>query len=112
MTDNKGNIVQYFFPIYGFADAFHGQDFVSNLAFRTEINIRIFPAGWFDIVQFNFFQRSFSGGRLLGLGSIGGEAGDKFLQFLNLFFLFLIGFLTLLDNELAGFIPEIIVAGV
>ena len=34
------------------------------------------------------------------------------LQFLDLFFLFLVGFLHLLDQQLAGLVPEVVVTGI
>ena len=38
--------------------------------------------------------------------------GNKFLQLLDLLLFLLVGFLHLLDQQLAGFIPEVIVSGV
>ena len=79
MADDKGDIVQHFFTVDRLADAFYRQHFVADFAFRPEIDIRIFPAGRFDIIQLDFFECPFSRSRLLGFGSIGGETGDKFL---------------------------------
>ena len=56
-----------------------------------------------------FFQGTFTGSRLFGLGSVGTESGNKFLELFDLLFFFLICFFHLLDQKLAGFIPEIIV---
>ena len=112
MPQNKGNIVEYLFPVYRFGNAFHGKHFVADLAVGTEIDIGIFTAGGFDFIQLDFFKCTFSGGSLLGFGSVGGETGDEFLKLLDLFFLFLVGFLHLLDQKLAGFIPEVVVSGI
>ena len=90
----------------------HSQYLVTDLTLGTEVNIRIFSAGRLNIIQLNFFQCTFSGSSLLGLGSICGETGDKLLQFLDLFFLFLVGFLHLLDQQLAGLVPEVVVTGI
>ena len=72
----------------------------------------VFPAGGLDVVQLNLFEGALSGSRLLGFGSICGETGDKFLQLLDFFFFLTVCFLHLLDEQLAGFIPEIVVAGI
>ena len=88
----------------------HGQDLVANLAERAEINVRILAAGRTDVVQLNLLKGALTGSGLLGLGSIGGEALDEFLQLLNLLFLLAVGFLHLLDNQLAGLYPEIVIS--
>ena len=90
----------------------HSQNLISDLAGGTEVDVGIFSAGRLDIIQLNLFQSTLTGGCLLGLGSVGGETLDKFLQFLDLLFLFPVGFLHLLDDQLAGLYPEIIVSGV
>ena len=79
----------------------YGKHFVSNLTLRTEINIWILTAGWLHVIKLDLLQSTLSGGCLLGLGSIGTESLDKFLQLLDLFFLLLVGFLHLLDHQLA-----------
>ena len=59
-----------------------------------------------------FSRARLSGSRLPGLGGVGAEPGDELLQLFDLFFLFLVGFLHLADQELAGLVPEIIVSGI
>ena len=88
----------------------HGQNLVADLAERTEINVRILTAGRTDVVQLNLLKGPLTGSGLLGLGSIGGEALDEFLQLLNLLFLLAVGFLHLFDNQLAGLHPEVVVS--
>ena len=66
MSENKGNVVQYFDAVNGFADIFHGQNFVSDIAGRAEVDIGIFTAGRTDFIQLDFFERAFSGRRLFG----------------------------------------------
>jgi len=109
---NEGNVVEHLFPVNRFGKPFYGQHFIADFTIGTEINIRIFSAGGPDFIQLYFFQGTFPGGSLFGLGSIGGETGDEVLQLLDFLFLFLVGFLHLLDEQLAGFIPEIVVAGI
>ena len=109
---NKRNIVQDLHAIYCFGNPFYRKDFIADFTVGTKIDIRVFPAGRPDFFQFNFFQGAFPAGSLFGFGGISREAGNELLQFLDFFFFFLIGFLHLLDKELAGFIPEIIVAGI
>ena len=112
MSEDKGNVIQYLFTIDGLGQIVNRKNFISDFTFRTEINIRIFSAGGSDLIQFNFFQCTLTAGSLLGFTCICRETGNKFLQLLDLFFLFLVGFLHLLDQQLAGFIPEIVVSGI
>ena len=112
MAQNKGNIIQNLHAVDGLGQAFHGQHFISDLAVRTEINVRILPAGGTDLVQLDFLQSLLSGGCLLGLGSVSRETGDKFLQLLDLLFLLLVGLLHLANQQLAGFVPEVVVTGI
>ncbi len=90
----------------------HGEHLVSDLPVRAEVDVRIFAAGRPDLLQFDLFQSPLSGGSLLGFGGVGGEAGDEFLQLLDLLFFFLVGLLHLPHQQLAGFVPEVVVAGV
>jgi len=89
---------------------FHGQDLVADFTERAEINVRILTAGGTDVIQLNLLKCALTGSCLLGFGGIGRETLDEFLQLLNLLFLFAVGFLHLLNNQLAGLYPEIVVS--
>ncbi len=93
-------------------DRCHHQYFVTDLAVGTEVDIRIFSAEDALIHPAHFFQARFLEVACLDLEALSRETGDELLQFLDLFFLFLVGFFHLLDQQLAGFVPEIIVAGI
>ena len=112
MPHNKGNIVKDLDAVDGLGKIGNGQNLIADLSVRAEINIGIFTAGRLDLLQLDLFQGTFTAGRLLGLGSVGGETGDELLEFLDLFLFLLVGFLHLPDHQLAGLIPEIIVAGI
>ena len=112
MAQDKGNVVQNLYTVNGLADAFYRKHFISDLTVGTEINVRIFTAGRTHLIQLDFFQGTFSGGSLFGFGSIGAETGDELLQLFDLFFLFLVGFFHLTDDQLAGLVPEVVVSGV
>ena len=90
----------------------YGQNLISDLAGGTEVDVGIFSAGRLDIIQLNLFQGTLTGGCLLGLGSICRETLDELLQLLNFLFLLPVGFLHLLNNQLAGLYPEIVVSGI
>ena len=79
MSQNEGYIVQNFYAVDGFGDAFYGQYFISDLTVRTKINVRIFTAGRTDLIQLDFLQGFLSGSSLFGFGSICGETGDEVL---------------------------------
>ena len=109
MPQSEGNIVKNFYAVNGFGKILNHKNLVSDFAVWTEINVRVFTAGRTHIVKLDFFQGTLTGSCLLGLGSVGAETGNKFLQLFDLFFFFLIGFFHLFDKELAGFEPEIVV---
>ena len=45
MAKDKGYIVQNLYTIDGFGQSLYGQNLVTDLAIRTEVNVRIFTAG-------------------------------------------------------------------
>ena len=87
----------------------HRENLVSDLPVGAEINVGIFSAGGSDLIQLDLLQCTLTGGSLLGFGSVRREAGDEFLQLLDLFLLLLVRLLHLLDEQLAGLVPEVIV---
>ncbi len=112
VAQGEGEVIQHLDTVDGLGQVFHGEDLVSDLPVGTEIDVGIFPAGGTDLFQLYLFQGSLSGSGLSGLGGVGAETGDKLLQFLDLFLFFLVGFLHLADQQLAGFKPEVVVSGV
>ena len=70
MSDDKGDVVKNFHTVDGFADAFYGQNFISDFTVGTEINVWIFTAGRTDLIQLDFFQGTFTGSSLFGFGSV------------------------------------------
>ena len=90
MAKDKGYIVQNLYTIDGFGQSLYGQNLVTDLAIRPEVNVRIFTTGRTNLIQLNFFQSFLSGSCLLGFGSICRETGDEFLQLFDLLFLFLV----------------------
>ena len=110
MIDRKAYVIQHLDAVDCLSQVFHHQDFISDFTVWPEINIRIFSAGWPDLVKLDLFQRFLTGGRLLGLGSIGAESGYELLEFLDFFFFLFVCFLHLTDQKLAGLVPEVIVS--
>ena len=112
VAEGEGNIVKDLDAVDRLGEILDLQYFISDLAVRAEIDVRIFTAGRTDVIQLDFFQCTLSGGCLLGLGSVGREAGDEILQLLDFFFLLFVRFLHLTDEQLAGLIPEVVVTGI
>ena len=106
---SKGNVIQNLHAVNGLGKILHHKNFVSNLTVRTEVDVWIFTAGRTHVIQLDFLKGSLTGGCLLGFGSVGTESGNKFLQLLDLLLFLFVGFLHLLDQQLAGLIPEVIV---
>ena len=112
MPCHERDVIQHLLAVDGLGQMFHGQDFVADLPVRAEIDIGVLSAGGLDVVQLNLLQGALSGSGLFGLGGVGGEAGDEFLQLLDLLLFLLVGFLHLLHQQLAGLVPEIVIARV
>ena len=85
-----------------------GQKFVVSATLYTDTR----KAGRTHVVKLDLLQGTLTGSSLFGLGSVGTESGNEFLEFFDLFFLFLVGFFHLFDEELAGFEPEVVVSGI
>ena len=105
-------MIQDQFTINALGEVLYHQNVISDLTVGTEVDIRIFTAGGFDLIQLNFLQSSLTGGRLFGLGSIGRKTGDELLQLFDLFFFLTVGFLHLFYQQLTGLIPEVVVTGI
>ena len=111
-SQGEGNIIQQLHSVHSLRKALYHQYFISDFTIRTEINIRILSAGRPHFIQLNLLQSTFSGSSLLTLRSIGRKSRNKFLQLFDFFLFFLVSFLHLFNQKLAGFIPEIIVSGI
>ena len=110
VTEREGDIVKDLYTIDRLGEVLDHEHLIPNLAVRAEVDVRIFAAGRFNLVKLDFFKCTLSGSCLFGFGSVRGEAGDKVLQLLDFLFLFLVCFLHLADQQLAGLVPEIIVS--
>ena len=108
-SKSERNVIQNLHAINGFGKIFDHENFISNFTVWTEVDVGIFTAGRTHVIQLDFLKGSLTGGCLLGFGSVGTESGNKFLQFLDLLLFLFVGFLHLLDQQLAGLIPEVIV---
>ena len=87
MTESEADVVENFYTIDGLGKVLDHKYFVSDLAVRTEVDVRIFTAGWTHVVKLDLLQGTLTGSSLLGLGSVGTESGNEFLEFFDLFFL-------------------------
>ena len=112
MSECERNVIQNFYTVDGLGKVLYHKDLITDLAVWTEVDVWVFTAGRTHIVKLDLFQGTFTGSRLFGLGSVGTESGNKFLKFFDLLFFFLVGFLHLFDEELAGFKPEVVVSGI
>ena len=111
-SECEGDIIQNLYTIDGLGEIFYHKDFVSNLTVWTEVDVWVFTAGWTHVIKLDLLQSTLTGSSLFGLGSVGTESGNEFLEFFDFFFLFLVGFFHLFDEELAGFEPEVVVSGI
>ena len=112
MTESEADVVKNFHTIDGLGKVLDHKYFVSDLAVRTEVDVRIFTAGRTHVVKLDLFQGTLSGCSLFGFGSVGTESGNKFLQLFDFFLFLFVGFFHLFDEELAGFEPEVVVSGI
>lgn len=59
MTNDEGNIVENLHAVDGLCDSLNGQNLISDFAVRTEINVRILPAGRTDFIELDFSRARF-----------------------------------------------------
>ena len=110
MAEREGQIVKQLHAIYRLRQILNLQNLIPDLPLRPEVDVRILPRAWPDIVKLNLLQCPLPRGGLLGLGRIRRETLDEFLQLLDLLFLLLVGLLHLTDAQLGRLVPEVIVA--
>ena len=60
MPQREADVVQDLFAVDGLRKPFNSENLVSDLAVRAEVKVRIFSAGWFDLVKLAFLKRTFS----------------------------------------------------
>ena len=88
------------------------EDDVAAGALRLEDDIGIFARGDRHILEGQLLQKLFARGSLLGLGGVGAEALDECLEFIGLVGRLAVLLLLLLQGQLAGLIPEVVVADI
>ena len=66
MSESEGDIVQHLLAVDCLGESFHGEDFISDLTVRAEVDIRILSAGRLDLIELDLFQGALSGSRLFG----------------------------------------------
>ena len=110
VTHNEGDLVQHLHPVDGLGHIGDKQDVLAHLPVGREGHPGIAAGGSGHFLHRQLVQQLAPGGGLFALGLVGREAGDKVLQFLDLFLVALVLVLDELLHQLAGLIPEVIVA--
>ena len=108
----EGYIVQYFYAVNGFAQAFYCQNFFTGFTVHFKAQVWVFTRGYRQFFYSQFIQQFTTGSSLFCLGFISREARDKTLQFFDFVFFFTVLVTHQSLHQLAGFIPEVIVPGV
>ena len=84
----------------------------TDLAVWTEVDVRIFTAGWLDVIKLDLFRARFLEVACLDFEALALKREMNSCNSLIFSSFFLIGFFHLTDQKLAGFIPEVIVTGI
>ena len=112
MVNIEGYVIENLLTIDGLRYVGDEEYVVTDLTLRTEVDVRVLTAGRTDVFEFDLLEGLLTGSSLLGLRSVSREAGDEFLQLLDLLFLLLIRFLTLLLHQSRRLVPEVVVTGI
>ena len=108
----EADVVQHLAAIHGLSEVLHGEDLLARLPIHGEAHEGVAAGGHGDLLQADLLQELPPGGGLLALGLVGGEAGDELLQLLDLILLAAVLVPDEPLHQLAGLIPEIVVAHV
>ena len=110
MAHDEAHLVQHLHSVDGLADVGDEEDVLAHLSVGREGHPGVAAGGGGDLLQGDLLQQFAPGGGLLALGLVGGEAGDEVLQLLDLLLIALVLVLDELLHQLAGLVPEVIVA--
>ena len=112
LAHGEGKVVEYGDPVDGLGKPFDLQNDVAAGAFGLEQDVRILPGRDGHVLKGQLFQELLSRSSLFGLGCVGTEALDEFRQFVGFFGEFTVLVLLLFQRQLAGLVPEVVVADV
>ena len=110
LAHGEGHVVQHFHAVDSLGQVLHGQDVLAGFPLRLEAHEGILPAGGGHLLDLHGVQYLFAAGGLTALGLVGGKPADKFLQVADLFLPLLVLLAHQLLEQLAGIIPEVVVA--
>ncbi len=85
---------------------------IAGIALLIEEDARVASAGGLDVFDVEFFEELFAAGGLLRFGGVGTKPLDERLEFFAFFVGFFVAVGELLGGQLAGFVPEGVVARV
>ena len=111
-VDPEGHPVEHLDTVHRLADTLYREDLFAGLAVHLEADKGIAPGGGGHFVHRQLFEQLFAGGSLTGFGLVGRKTLDEALQLpdLVLFFLVLVAQYPL--HQLAGLVPEVVVADI
>mgnify|MGYP001037127213 CR=1 FL=1 len=112
LTDDEADVVQKLHAVHGLADIGDEKAILARLALGLEADPRVAAVRGGQLLDGDLVEQLAARGRLTGLGFVRREAGDEGLQLLNLLLGLLVLILYQLLDELAGLVPEVVVADV
>ena len=112
LADDEAYVVQKLHSVHGLADLCDEKPVLAGLAVGLEAHPGIAPAGCGKLLHGELIQQLSAAGSLTGFGLVGGKAGDEALQLGDLLLGLFVLVLNELLHELAGLVPEIVVADI
>ena len=90
VAHDKGHLIQHLHAVNGLGHVGDKEDVLTHLTVGGEGHPGVAAGGGGHLFHGELIQQLAAGGSLLGLGLVGGEAGDKVLQLLDLLFVALV----------------------
>ena len=109
---DEADVVEELDAVHRLADVCDKEDVLADLAVAGKAHKRIAAGGGGDLLQADLVEQLAAGRRLLALGFVRGEAGDKGLQLGDLFLVALVLVAHQSLDELRRLVPEVVVADI
>ena len=112
LADKEAHVVEELHAVHGLGDLGNKEAVLARLAVGLEADPGVAAVGGGQLLHGDLVQQLPARGRLPGFGLVGGDASNEGLQLLDLLLGLLVLILDELLDELAGFVPEVVVADV
>ena len=112
VAHDEGHLVQHLHAVHGLGHVGDEENVLAHFPVGGEAHPGVAAGGGGQLLDGELVQQLAAGSGLLGLGLVGGESGDKLLEFLDLVLVALVLLLDEVLHQLGGLVPEVVVAHV